>query len=157
MKKISVVKSAIHGRGLVAKEPIKKGEFIGTIKGPVMYKVNKTIKDTFSHPDWVGFKKNYWTDPLPPAKYLNHSCEANSGIKGTRTLHAVKDIKEGEEVTIDYSTTELDLNWFLDCQCSSKKCRNKVTSIQNLPKEVFNSYLPFVPTYNKTYYIKYCT
>lgn len=156
MKKILVVESHIHGRGLVAKEDIVKGELVGFIKGPVMYKVNKSLRDTFSHPDWVGFKRNYWTDPLPPFKYLNHACAANCGVRGTRSLTAIRNIKAGEEITIDYSTTELDLNWFLDCNCGFKECRKSVKSIQSLSRKVFDRYDPFIPTYNRKFYLANC-
>lgn len=156
MKKVSVFDSHIHGKGLVADEDIKKGELIGYIKGPVMYKQNKTLQEVFSNPDWVGFKRNYWTDPLPPFKYLNHSCMANCGVRGTRSLHAIHAIKAGEEITIDYSTTEIDERWFLDCNCGERSCRKKVTSIQSLPKSLFYRYDPFIPTYHRHYYLANC-
>jgi len=154
MKKIEVRKSKIHGRGLIAAEGIKKHEFIGFIKGPTQYQENKTLRDALSHPDWVGFKKNYWTDPLPPFKYINHSCDANCGVAGTRKVFAVKDIKLGEELTIDYSTTEIDENWFLDCTCKSKQCRKKVQSIQSLPQKTFQNYLPYIPSFIRKKYLE---
>ncbi len=156
MKKICVYDSHIHGKGLMASEKIERGELIGYIKGPVMYRENQTLRETFSNPDWVGFKKNYWTDPEPPFKFLNHSCQANSGVRGTRSVYAVRRIKAGEEITIDYSTTELDERWFLDCKCGAPKCRHTIRSIQSLPKPVFDRYDPFIPTYNRNYYLTYC-
>lgn len=156
MKKFEVRNSRIHGRGLVATQDIAKGEFIGFIKGPVRYEVNQTLRETFSNPDWVGFKRNHWVDPEPPFKYLNHACSASCGVKGVRTLHAVRNIKKGEELTIDYSTTELDENWFLDCQCKLPECRKRVASIQSLPKRVFNRYDPYIPTYNRHFYLMHC-
>ena len=156
MKKISVVNSRIHGKGVFATHAISKGELVGFIKGPVIHKVNNSLRDTFSNPDWVGFKQNYWTDPLPPFKYLNHSCSANCGIKGTRSLYAIQAIKAGEEISIDYSTTELDENWYLECSCGSAKCRKEVRSIQSLSKSLFNRYDPYIPTYHRKFYLVHC-
>ncbi len=152
MKKIQVTESKIHGRGLVAVVNIQKSEFVGHIKGETKFKINKSIQDTFAHPDWVGFKKNYWTDPLPPFKYINHSCEPNCGIKGRKTVCALRNINSGEELTIDYSTTEIDTNWVLECTCGSKICRRKIQSIQSLPLSAFKKYAPLIPTAFKKMY-----
>lgn len=152
MKHFFVCQSGIHGLGIVAGENIKKGEFIARIKGELKFKVNKTIEDTFANPDWVGVEKNIWIDPEKPYKFLNHSCDATAGIKGKITLMAVKNIKEGEEITIDYSTIEGDENWKMSCLCSSKKCRKNVGSISKLPKDYFERYLPYVSTYFKKKY-----
>jgi SET domain-containing protein len=154
MKKIEIVKSKIHGKGLIAKEQIKKGDFAGFIKGPVKYKVNTTLKDSLQNPDWVGFAKNWWTDPLPPFKYLNHSCDPTCGITGTRTLRALRDIAIGEEITIDYSTTEVDPHWFLHCNCRSKDCRKEIRSIQKISPKIFKKYSPLIPTAIKNFYLK---
>lgn len=140
---------------MVAGEDIKKGEFIARIKGEMKFKINKTEEDTFSNPDWVGVEKNIWIDPEKPYKFLNHSCDATAGIKGKITLMAVKDIKEGEEITIDYSTIEGDEKWKMSCHCGSKNCRGVVESIIKLPKNDFERYMPFIPTYFKKRYQRY--
>lgn len=152
MKKVKISKSAISGDGIFAHENIKTGEFIDYIKGPIKH-VN-TISEGVSldNPDWVGFKKNYWIDPLPPFKYINHSCDPNCGIRGTKTVVAMKNIKEGEELTMDYAITECDTLWNFKiqtgsfCKCGSKKCRKVIRSIQFLPKNIFEKYLPYIPS-----------
>lgn len=144
-KKVVVTKSKIHGSGVVSIVDIKKGELITFIKGPVKKKINKTIDDVFDNPDWVGRSKFTWIDPMPPCKYLNHSCEPNAGVKGQRSLRALRDIKAGEEITIDYSTIEADTRWQMKCGCKSKKCRKVIRSIQFLQSKYFKDYLPYVP------------
>jgi SET domain-containing protein len=146
--KYTVGKSHIEGRGVFAATALKKGDFIGYIKGPIRHKVNKTTSEVLDirAADWVGYKKNYWTDPLPPFKYLNHCCEATAGIKGRCSLYAVVDILPGEEITIDYSTTEADERWYLNCLCGAKTCRKKIRSIQSLSPKIFKRYFPFIPT-----------
>lgn len=142
--KIIDKKSLIHGRGIFSAKDIKRGEVICVIKGTKFFKVNKNVKDALSHPDWVGFKMNNWVDPAVPFKYLNHSCIPNSAVKGKVTLVALRDIKKGEEVTIDYSIIEADFRWHMKCHCGNKNCRGVIKSIQWLPREVYNSYCPYI-------------
>jgi uncharacterized protein len=154
MKKIKVVQSNIQGKGLIALENIKRGQFVGYVKGTIKFKINKTPADSAMNPDWVGFKANYWTDPLPPFKYLNHSCNPTCGLSGTKTVRAMRDVVKGEEITIDYSTTEVDPHWKLDlaCGCKSKNCRKKITSIHSLPAAIYKKYLPLVPSAIRHFY-----
>lgn len=151
MDRIAVIKSKIEGKGVAAKIRFKRGDFVGYIKGPIKHKVNKSDVDSRSHPDWVGFKKNYWIDPLPPFKYLNHSCDPNCGIMGMKRLTAMRDIEIGEEITFDYSTTEIDQNWELPytCRCGALNCRKIIRSFQTLDKSILKKYLPYIPTQYK--------
>ncbi len=153
MKKIQIVKSRIEGRGIISTIDLKRGDFVGYIKGPIKHKINKGSRDSEANPDWVGFKKNYWIDPLPPFKYINHSCDPNCGIAGTKSVYAIKNIKAGDELTFDYAISEIDTNWKLDykCRCGSKNCRKEIRSIQYLSKSVIQRYLPFIPTHFKKY------
>ena len=64
--------------------------------------------------------------------YINHSCAPNSYMKihyGHIQFYALRDIRPGEEITIDYETTlHSDKK---RCYCGAKTCRgtiNKVTS-----------------------------
>jgi hypothetical protein len=99
----------------------------------------------------VGVKKNIWIDPLRPHKFLNHSCNPTAGMRGL-TLIALRDIKEGEEVTIDYAIIEGDPRWELLCLCGEKECRKIIRSIHYLPKKQFLKYLPNIPHYFKKIY-----
>ena len=137
--------STINGQGLIATTRIARGTFIGFIKGAVIYKKLMSPEDSLCGPDWIGFKKNHWIDTQPPFKYINHSCAPNCGIKGARKLYAIRDIVSGEELTLDYAITEIDLNWFLDCTCKSETCRGVVRSIQSLPHTTIKAYLPYLP------------
>ncbi|MFA6269816.1 MAG: SET domain-containing protein-lysine N-methyltransferase [Candidatus Paceibacterota bacterium] len=152
--KVTVSKSGIHGKGIFATRDIAKGEIVFIIKGPRMFKVNNGKKDALSHPDWVGFKMNNWVDPIPPYKYLNHSCNPNCGIKGKVEVVALKDIKKGDETTTDYSIIEADQLWSMKCACGEKNCRKIIKSIQFLPTKQFSRYFPYIPTYFRTLYLK---
>lgn len=57
----------------------------------------------------------------PPARYVNHSCNPNV-IEKERTAYALKNIKRGEEITIDYDKIAY-LEKPLKCHCGSENCR----------------------------------
>ena len=154
MKHIYICASKIDGLGVSIGENVKKGEIISRIKGEMKFKVNKSLKDTFANPDWVGIAKDQWIDPAKPYKFLNHSCNPTAGIKGKLTLVALKNLKEGEEVTIDYSTIEGDPNWKMQCTCGEKNCRKIIRSIEFMPEDQFEKYLPYVSSYFKKLYLK---
>lgn len=140
---------------MCAGENIKKGEVISDIKGEMKFKVNKTLEDVFDNPDWVGVEKNVWIDPEKPYKFLNHSCDANTGVSGKVTLIALRDISEGEEITIDYSTIEADDRWNMNCGCGSDKCRKVIKSILDLSYEDYKRYDPYIPdAFRKIYHEK---
>lgn len=152
MKQIYVCDSKIHGKGIRAGEDIKKGEIIQPIKGKMCFLTVKNKKDSLSHPNWIGIAENQWIDPTKPFKFLNHSCKPNSGVKGKVNIVAIKNIKEGEEITIDYSIIEGDNLWEMKCVCNEKGCREVIRSVQHLPEKTFKKYLPFVPNYFKKLY-----
>jgi uncharacterized protein len=155
MKHIYHSTSAIDGMGVMAGENIKKGEVIQHIKGEIKLFVPTTKEESASYPDWVGVGKNKWIDPAYPNKYLNHSCNPNTGIKGRVTMVALKNIKEGEEITVDYSIIEGDDLWEMECRCGERNCRGLIRSIQYLPEEQYKKYLPYIPTYFQKLHNRY--
>ena len=146
--------SKIHGLGVKAGENIKVGELITRFSGPIKFQINKNKRDALSHPDWVGIKKDHWMDTARPQKFLNHSCNPNASVKGKVSIVAIRDIKEGEEITFDYSIIEGDERWEMKCGCGEKKCRRMIRSILFLPKAQFVKYMPYIPTYFKNLYLK---
>lgn len=140
--------------GVAAGEYIKKGEVIQRIKGEARFLSVKSKEESLSYPNWIGVGKNKWIDPDHPNQYLNHSCNPNTGIKGSVTMVALRDISEGEEITIDYSIIEGDGMWEMECLCNEKNCRGVIRSIQFLPAKQFKRYLPYIPTYFRNLYLK---
>lgn len=154
MKHIYHAKSGIEGLGLRIGDDAKRGDIIFRFTGPLKFKVNKTEKDALDNPDWVGVAKDQWIDPDKPYKFINHSCNPNVGIKGKVTVVALKKIKEGDEITIDYSTIEGDTRWQMKCLCGEKNCRKIIRSMQFLPEGQYQKYLPYISTYFKKLYAK---
>lgn len=152
MKHIYIATSKIEGMGVMLGESAKKGDLIKYVKGDLKFKIIKSKKDSDSNPNWIGVAKNIWIDPEKPYKFLNHSCNPTVGIKGKVSVCALKDLKEGDELTIDYSIIEGDELWEMKCSCGEKNCRKVIKSIQSLPPQTFKKYLPFVPNYFKNLY-----
>lgn len=154
VRDLYIANSKVHGLGVHTKRDYTKGETIFIIKGKKVEWHVTNQKESLYGPDWIGLSKTSWIDPNEPAKYLNHSCDPNAGIKGKVTVVAIKNIKKGAEITIDYSTTEIDHLWFMPCDCGAKNCRKTIFSIQSLPKKIFKKYLPYIPKYFMSIYNK---
>ena len=91
-QKFEVKESGIHGKGLFAKDKIKKGETIGSIKyiptnedGPYVL--------------WVGDQGVRVDCDL---KYINHSNKPNACYCEDLNVIAIKSINKGDEITHDY-------------------------------------------------------
>lgn len=156
MKKIYVGKSGIHKRGIFSAEPVRKGELIQFIAGKKVKKLLKTKKDSLSIPTWFGLGRYSWMDPgESPFRYLNHSCEPNAAISGTKSLIAIKNIPQGKEITIDYSMTDADPLWEMKCGCGATKCRKIIRSIHTVPTKVFKRHMPHIPRYFQRIYLRH--
>lgn len=88
--------SHIHGRGLYARVNIDEGDYMGTYFGP-------NAQENGSHVLWVENEGGKWEgrDGKNLLRYLNHCEDPHAEFDGF-DLYALKDIPEGEEVTINY-------------------------------------------------------
>lgn len=156
MKEIEIRTSKTHGKGIFAKESIKKGERIQYIHGKPIHKVVKNSKESKSISNWIGMSSTDWynTDGTP-FRYINHSCNPNSAITGSKTLVAIRAIKENEEITIDYSMTDADPFWGIQCHCGESNCRKVIQAIYTVPLPVFKRHLPFVSKRFQKIYFKH--
>ncbi len=144
MKKVIVKESNIHGKGTFAFTDIKSGSRIDTIHGPIVTKKINTPKESMRIINWIGVGRNIWIDTRnTPYRYINHSCYPNAAIKRT-SLIALDDIKEGDEITIDYSMNDADPLWSIECNCGQKKCRHEIRAIYTVPPDVFMRHLRFM-------------
>lgn len=101
------------------------------------------LKVNGDHSDYVG-NGRYVIDLSPPS-YMNHSCNPNCYVRmktiTIKDVYTLRDIKKGEELTVDYTLTSVDQFagkdfWSLDCRCGSENCRGIVTGdFFTLPKE----------------------
>lgn len=156
MQKFEVKKSLINGSGLFATQDIKKDVRISYISGKKTIKLSKTVEEALSIPNWFGLSRQFWIDPEgTPFQYLNHSCEPNAAVIGKKTLLAIRDIKKDEEITIDYSMTDADPIWFMNCGCKTKTCRKEIRSIHTIPVKTFENHMPYIPRYFQRVYFRH--
>lgn len=113
-KALVVMKSYIHGQGVYAKQDIKAHYFIAQFTG----KVKKTNVWKNTHCLSVQRKDGLWLTIKPgkdnKLQYLNHSKEPNAVFHNDRLseLYALRDIYEGEEITVNYDWEEPeDWDW----------------------------------------------
>lgn len=118
--KTRIDKSTISGIGLFADQNILKGDTIWKMTNisvlkitPVEYKSLSTIEQVF-----IKEKDYYWTDkdnnymiPIDDSRFINHSANPNIVDSDDNTCVASKNIKQGEELTIDYKTLVPKENW----------------------------------------------
>ena len=95
--------SGIHGKGLYARVAIKKGEYMGTYDGPEGVEEGGNVLENGSHVLWVEEDDGTWTgrNGQNILRYLNHHKKPHAEFNGF-DLYAKRNIKEGEELTINY-------------------------------------------------------
>jgi len=91
-----------------------------------------------------------------PARFVNHSCDANLGIKnnysddtGVYDFYALKDIDEGKELLWDYETSEYEIGSFDNCLCGSPKCRVSMGGFKKNGDKVKKMYGDHIADYLK--------
>lgn len=94
-----VKESGIHGKGLFAKRSIRRGEFLGTYRGPECHDLERGGP----HVLWVETEEGGWIgrDGRNILRYLNHHEYPDAEFVGF-DLYALKEIAEHSEVTIHY-------------------------------------------------------
>ena len=120
-KALIVKESKIEERGVFAGRDFKRGELV--VKWDVSHQLTPEEIKKLSEPEkrYVIYFKGKHILMQPPAKYVNHSCDANTYADNFCDI-AKKDIKKGEEITANYSET-MDINEFMKCNCGRKNCR----------------------------------
>jgi SET domain-containing protein len=108
-------RSKIHGVGIIAIRPIRKGAHIffpdddklrwvkvaEVKRSPI--EIRKLYKDfCIKKGEKYGCPINF--NKLTPAWYLNHSTNPNVGADRDYRFYALKNIKKGDELTTDYRT-----------------------------------------------------
>lgn len=80
-------------------------------------------------------------------RYTNHSCDPNLwwSSDGSLTLIASRDIQPGEEITYDYTTGDILLDYQMECTCGSSRCRKVITNNDYLDhtwQQYYGSHVP---------------
>ena len=131
------------GRGVFAKEAIRRGEVIASFDGPIFDgDFDAWTDDLRNHAIQIGREK--WRDSKGIARLVNHSCDPNCGIKRLTSIVAMRDIAAGEQITWDYEMTEKSSWWRMRCRCGSERCRKRIGSYSNLPHSIRQKYRGYI-------------
>ena len=124
MQDVVVKRSKINGYGVFAARDFKKGEIV--IKWDISHQLNKKDVDKLSNKDkkYIAYYKKKYILNQRPAKYVNHSCKANTYIKNFCDV-AKRNIKKGEEITGNYSEDKHS-GFEMKCTCGNKNCRKTI-------------------------------
>lgn len=126
--------SDIQGRGIFAATEIKKDDLVMIISGEVIDGDECERREEEEDNVYIFWNGDYYIDTAKTdkIKYINHSCDPTCYVddrdEHTLNLFAARDIKIGEELTIDYGYEEI----YEICTCSS--CGEK--TYKSIRKEV---------------------
>lgn len=119
-----IKKSRIHGRGVFAGRDFNKGERVLKWDLSHVIQIDDIEKLPLNIRKNVYLFKGKYIVPSAPGLYLNHSCDSNTFARNGYDV-AKRDIKKGEEITIDMSNEEIvDLN--MKCRCGSTNCNKMI-------------------------------
>lgn len=126
--------SRIQGRGLIATEFIPAGELVWQLDP---HEPRFHISEVLAWPaekrrefNCLAFQCSesefVWAGDLD--RYMNHSCDPNTWWADDISLVARRDIRPTKEVTYDYATSEVLLDFEMSCNCGSALCRGVITN-----------------------------
>lgn len=144
--------SNIEGIGIFAIDDISKGETIAIVGGIIV--PTSEIKEYWKRVGDFGAQlgDDFFIVPsekeeLERTGVFNHSCNPNCGLGGDIRIIAIKEIKKGEEIVMDYAMYHSLLESF-KCNCGSKKCRKIITKEDwknpELQKEYGEYFAPYL-------------
>ncbi len=125
------VKRGTYGLGLFTTQPIKKGTFVIEYVGKLLTTTQANEKGG----QYLFEINSRWTIDGATrknlARYINHSCRPNcesdtNERKKRITITAIKNIKEGEELTYDYGKAFWN-DYVKPKGCRCTKCTEKKT------------------------------
>ena len=109
-RKVEKRTSAIEGRGLFAKQAIRRGEVVVVKGGYILTRAQRDQIGRELGPSEVQITEDLFIGPVTMRQreggimHLNHSCEPNLGLQVV--FVALRDIEADEELTGDYAMTD---------------------------------------------------
>ena len=139
-KNFIVKGNSISGYGIYATKNIEKDEVIFNGEGLTQRLVTKSFVEKNWNPKEKENFRRYaypisdevfllWDDNPKNWAPQNHSCNANTTYDGLNVI-AIRDIKTGEELTLNYNDfLDTSMEPFI-CKCGSKNCIGLITGIK---------------------------
>lgn len=139
------LKASRHGRGVYVRRAISEGEQILEFHGALYHRTDLPSPYTTACDYYLQVGPDLFMGPSGGLDdFINHSCDPNCGIRTDGpcvVLTALRPIALGEELTFDYSTTNLNAPLEMTCHCGSKTCRRTVRDFQDLPPDTQARYV----------------
>lgn len=135
--RVATAASRIAGEGLFATGRIAAGEVVIRLGGRLMSteQLEAWIAQNDADPDGVYVDSiTIYEDAhlvLPPgtvAHFGNHSCDPSTWLSGPYELTARRDLRVGDELTLDYGTISGAPGFWMACTCGSGLCRGETSS-----------------------------
>jgi SET domain-containing protein len=140
-----VIRETEKGQAVFAGRDIKAGESVCEFTGPLVTMAEYLELHDPGNNHYVQIDDDLFMGPSGGADDLiNHSCNPNGGLvyrDGTVKFVAIRDIRAGEELSFDYSTTMNEDCWEMECLCGDPACRITVRDFKYLPDDLQNRYL----------------
>lgn len=147
--KVMVQRSGLHGLGLWAQHPIKKGEFLVEYVGQLLtVEENEVLLSHTEDPNHTfsfGLDNGLIIDGGVEgniSRFINHSCAPNAEFRETDNnllfIYATQDIGAGEEIFFDYSLQHggpytQSLKDQYKCFCGAETCRGTMLDLEYKP------------------------
>jgi hypothetical protein len=128
------------GKGVFAARRFEAGERILRFVGPRTDR-SDPIHNSVEGANLLQVGRETYILPRPKGVFVNHSCNPNAGLRGTRSLVALRRIDVGEEIRFDYSTTMDEDFWTMECMCGQPGCRHVIRDFKRLPDAVRERYI----------------
>jgi SET domain-containing protein len=130
---LTIKKSPINGKGCFATLRFQRGRKIADYTGELITNAEANRRANRRLLRICAINSSWSLDGSLGGNgthYINHSCEPNSFMKilyGHIQFYALRDIRPGEEITIDYeSTLHSDTK---RCYCGAKTCRGTINKV----------------------------
>jgi hypothetical protein len=136
---LSVVRSSIHGYGVIATRDFHPGELVAVIDGFVLAE-DDPADDRYAL--WLGDRKYF--DMLDQTRWINHSCDPNvyidAGFRddGSAWAHVIAlcSVRTGDELAYDYA---FPANLAERCFCNATRCRGWIVDADDLDRVKYGS------------------
>jgi SET domain-containing protein len=123
---LRVIRSNIHGYGVVGTRPFAAGEVIADVEG-----VARRLGDIDDDEYCLWVTDELYFDMVDQTRWINHSCDPNGGVETevdengnvSARIIALRDIAVGEEITYDY---EFPAELAIRCNCAATGCRGLI-------------------------------
>ena len=150
-KKYFLKGDSLSGYGIYAVKPILANEIIFNSEEKAHRLVTKKyVEETWDGDEMNNFRKYAW--PVSDEVYIlwdenpsewapqNHSCDPNTKYNGLNVI-ALREIHDGEELTINYTTfLNNEMESFI-CNCGSENCKKIITGSTQTSISRYNNQL----------------